>query len=292
MHWGDLVAAKVAASGQLVLGIDPAPEHAPFALSQSSSTFLRRYTEILMVAAHGLVGFVKFQSAFFEAFGSEGVAELARGIALAKELGYAVILDAKCGDIGSTAEAYARAYLSPARAGGTDLEADCLTVNPFLGPGTVEPFVARARDFGKGLFVLVKTSNPDSGWLQDQRVDGGSISELVAELVARWAEETMGRSGVGAVGAVVGATHPEQARRLRALMPRSTLLAPGLGPQGGDASALTSLTTKTGPVLVSASRGIAGVEDRDMPEEAYKVLVRDRIAAFTATGKPQGQRGP
>jgi orotidine-5'-phosphate decarboxylase len=292
MHWGDLVAAKVAAHGQLVLGLDPAPEHTPLALCQSPTTFLRRYTELLMVAAHGLVGFVKFQSAFFEAFGSEGVAELARAMALAKELGYAVILDAKCGDIGSTAEAYARAYLSPAHAGGTDLEADCLTVNPFLGPGTVEPFVARARDFGKGLFVLVKTSNPDSGWLQDQRLDGGLVSELVAELVARWAEETMGSSGVGAVGAVVGATHPEQARRLRALMPRSTLLAPGLGPQGGDASALTSLTTKTGPVLVSASRGIAGVEDRDMPIEAYKVLVRDRIVAFAAMATPQGQKGP
>ena len=289
MHWGDLVAAKVAAHGQLVLGVDPAPEHAPLALSVSPSSFLRRYTEILMVAAHGLVGFVKFQSAFFEAFGSDGVSELARAIALAKELGYAVILDAKRGDIGSTAEAYARAYLSPAHAGGTDLEVDCLTVNPFLGPETMEPFVARARDFGKGLFVLVKTSNPDSGWLQDQRLDGGSVSELVAELVARWAEATIGSSGVGAVGAVVGATYPEQASRLRKLMPRSTLLAPGLGSQGGDASALSSLTTKTGPVLVSASRGIAGVEDRDMPIEAYKALVRDRIAAFAAAANLRGQ---
>src|SRR4029077_21257629 len=98
MHWGDLVAAKVAAHGQLVLGVDPAPEHAPLALCQSPSTFLRRYTELLMVAAHSLVGFVKFQSAFFEAFGSEGVTELARTMALAKELGYGVILDSKCGD--------------------------------------------------------------------------------------------------------------------------------------------------------------------------------------------------
>ena len=292
MHWGDLVAAKVAAHGQLVLGVDPAPEHAPLALHQSPSTFLRRYTEVLMAAAHGIVGFVKFQSAFFEASGSAGIAELARAMALARELGYGVILDSKCGDIGSTAEAYARAYLSPSHAGGTDLEADCLTVNPFLGPGTVEPFVTRARDFGKGLFVLVKTSNPDSGWLQDQRLDGGSVSELVARLVAGWAEETIGASGIGAVGAVVGATHPEQASRLRKLMPKSTLLAPGLGPQGGDAGALTSLTTKTGPVLVSASRGIAGVDDRDMPIEAYKALVRDRIVAFAAMARPQGQTSP
>jgi orotidine-5'-phosphate decarboxylase len=290
MHWGDLVSLKVAAHGQLVLGIDPAPDHAPLALSAGGGPFLRRYTEVLMGAAHGLVGFVKFQSAFFEAFGSEGVSELARAIAVAKERDYAVILDAKRGDIDSTAEAYAQAYLSPAHAGGTDLEVDCLTVNPFLGPETIEPFVTRARDFGKGLFVLVKTSNPGSGWLQDQRLNRGSVSELVAELVAGWADASMGISGVGAVGAVVGATYPEQAGRLRKLMPRSTFLAPGLGSQGGDASALSSLTTKTGPVLVSASRSIARVEDRDIPIEAYKALVRDRIAAYAAA-KPQVSRG-
>jgi len=282
MHWGDLVSLKVAVHGQLVLGIDPAPDHAPLALSAGASPFLRRYTEVLMDAAHALVGFVKFQSAFFEAFGSEGVSELARAIAVAKELDYAVILDAKRGDIGSTAEAYARAYLSPAHAGGTDLEVDCLTVNPFLGPETIEPFVARARDFGKGLLVLVETSNPGSGWLQDQPLEEGSVSELLAGLVARWAEATMGTSGVGAVGAVVGATYPEEASRLRKLMPRSTFLAPGLGAQGGDASALTALATKTGPVLVSASRGIARVEARDEPIETYKALVRDRIVAYTA----------
>jgi orotidine-5'-phosphate decarboxylase len=288
MHWGDLVSAKLAAHGQLVLGIDPAPEHAPLALTAGAGPFLRRYVELLLDAAHGLVGFVKFQSAFFEAFGSTGVSELARAIAVARELDYAVILDAKRGDIGSTAEAYAQAYLSPAHAGGTDLEADCLTVNPFLGPETLEPFVARARDFGKGLFVLVKTSNPDSGWLQDQRLNGNSVSELLAELVAGWAEATIGASGVGAVGAVVGATYPDQASRLRKLMPRSTFLAPGLGSQGGDASALSSLTTKTGPVLLSASRGIARVDDRDMSIETYKELVRDRIVAYAAAAKRQG----
>jgi orotidine-5'-phosphate decarboxylase len=285
MHWGDLVSEKVAAYGQLVLGIDPAPEHAPRALSTSVSPFLRRYTEVLMGAAHGLVGFVKFQSAFFEAFGSGGVSELARAIAVAKEFGYAVILDAKRGDIGSTAAAYAQAYLSPAHAGGSDLEVDCLTVNPFLGPETIEPFVARARDFGKGLFVLVKTSNPDSGWLQDQPLKGGSVSELLAGLVARWAEATIGVSGVGAVGAVVGATYPDQATRLRQLMPRSTFLAPGLGPQGGDVTALSALTTETGPVLVSASRGIAGVDNRDMPIERYEALIRERIRAYAAATK-------
>jgi orotidine-5'-phosphate decarboxylase len=203
-------------------------------------------------------------------------------MSVARELGFAVILDAKRGDIGSTAEAYARAYLSRAHAGGTDLEADCLTVNPFLGPKTLEPFVARARDFGKGLFVLVKTSNPDSEWLQGQRLEGGSISELVAEQVARWADATTGASGVGAVGAVIGATYPEEAARLRKLMPRSPFLAPGFGAQGGDASALAALATRTGPVLVSASRGIAGVEDRNMPVEAYSTMVQNRIAQYAS----------
>jgi orotidine-5'-phosphate decarboxylase len=290
VHWGDLVLAKVAAHGQFVLGIDPAPEHAPLALTTGASPFLRQYTEILMKAARGLVGFVKFQSAFFEAFGSDGLSELARAIALAKELAYGVILDAKRGDIGPTAEAYARAYLSPAHAGGTNFEVDCLTVNPFLGPATMEPFVERAQDFGKGIFVLVKTSNPDSGWLQDQRLNGGSVSELLAELVARWADATMGSNGVGAVGAVVGATYPEQAGRLRVLMPRSTFLAPGLGPQGGDPTALSALATKTGPVLVSASRGVAGVDDRDMPIETYRALIRERILAYAAAAKLPNQR--
>jgi orotidine-5'-phosphate decarboxylase len=287
MHWGDLVSAKMASHGPLVLGIDPVPDHAPLALTGGAGSFLQRYTELLLNAAHGLVGFVKFQSAFFEAFGSGGISELARAIAVAKERGYAVILDAKRGDIGSTAEAYAQAYLTPVHAGGADLEVDCLTVNPFLGPETIEPFVARARDFGKGIFVLVKTSNAGSGWLQDQLVDGVSISEMLAGLIARWAEETIGSSGVSAVGAVVGATYPEQARRLRELMPKSAFLAPGLGSQGGDASALSLLTTKTGPVLVSVSRGIARVADRDMSIEGYEALIRSRINAYAAVARPQ-----
>lgn len=211
--------------------------------------------------------------------GSAGVASLARSIASARELGFAIILDAKRGDIGSTAEAYARAYLEP---GASDLEVDCLTINPFLGPETLEPFVQRARDFGKGLFVLVKTSNPGSGWLQDQQIGDESVSARIADLVAGWAEETRGASGVGAVGAVVGATYPAQGQALRRLLPRSVLLAPGLGEQGGDPAAITALATPSAPVLISASRGIAAVEDRGIPLEDYKALVRERIAAFQA----------
>lgn len=277
MHWGDTVKSKVETVGSLVLGIDPAPEHAPKSLVEQPEHFLERYVAILLDGAVGKAGFVKFQSAYFEAFGSAGSASLARCIASARERGFSVILDTKRGDIGSTAEAYARAYLVP---GGSDLEVDCLTINPFLGPETLEPFVNCARDYGKGLFILVKTSNPGSGWLQDQRIAGASVSERVAEVVAGWADETLGHHGIGAVGAVVGATYPSQGQQLRVAMPRSVFLAPGLGVQGGDPQAISALATATGPVLISASRGIGAIKDREMTLDDYGALIRQRLDQF------------
>lgn len=284
MHWGDTVKTGVKTLGPLVLGIDPLPDHAPDTLMGDLSRFLERYTSALLDGAEGKVAFVKFQSAYFEAWGSSGIASLATCIANARERGFAVILDAKRGDIGSTASAYARAYLEPR---GSDLEVDCLTINPFLGPETMEPFVDCARHHGKGLFVLVKTSNTDSGWLQDQSTDRSSVSERVAEVVARWADPTLGDHGVAAVGAVVGATYPEQSRLLRDAMPRSVFLAPGLGAQGGDAAAISALATPTAPVLVSASRGIAAVKDRTISLATYVEIIRDRLDQFReALGRP------
>lgn len=278
MHWGDEVQWRVDRFGPLVLGIDPDVDHAPEALH--GSYFLRNYVEIVLDGAYDRVGFVKFQSAYFEAHGSSGVAALAHGVASARERGLAVIMDAKRGDIGSTAEAYARAYLTP---GASDLESDCMTVNPFLGRDTLEPFVARARHHGKGLFVLVKNSNPQSGWLQDQQLsDGFTVSERVAAFVAELAEETAGVTGIGAVGAVVGATYADQGARMRAIMPRSPFLAPGLGAQGGNPKAMARLMTPTGPVLISASRGVAAVEDRGISLSDYRTLVAHRIDDFKA----------
>jgi|SRR5579859_22381 len=277
MHWGETVSQRVEAVGPLVLGIDPAPSRAPSVLASDPETFPVRYTEALLNGAVGRVGFVKFQSAFFEALGSAGVVALAKCIAAARERGLAVILDAKRGDIGSTAAAYARAYLTP---GASDLEVDCLTVNPFLGPETLEPFIACARSYGKGLFVLVKTSNQGSGWLQDQHIDGTQVSHRIADLVSTWASETLGGSGVGAVGAVVGATYPSEAAQLRSRMPKSVFPAPGLGAQGGDPAAMAGMATPTGPVLISASRGIGAVDDRDISLDDFVALVRSRINAF------------
>ncbi len=277
MHWGDAVKLRTESFGPLVLGIDPVIDNAPKALSDNPNSFLERCTAALLDGAEGKVGFVKFQSAYFEAWGSPGIVSLARCIAEARERGFAIIMDAKRGDIGPTTEAYARAYLTP---NASDLEVDCLTVNPFLGPETLEPFVNCARDYGKGLFVLCKTSNPGSGWLQDRNIGGFTVSERIAEIVAAWASETLGSQGIGAVGAVVGATYPMQGQQLRNAMPQSVFLAPGLGAQGGDPVAISALATPTGPVLVSASRGVAAIQERDLSLDAYVALVRQRLDAF------------
>ena len=284
MHWGDTVKAKVAALGPLVLGIDPVAGHAPSTLPREHGPFLQQYTAALLAGAQGRVGFVKFQSAFFEATGSGGVVALARCMAMARDHGFAVILDVKRGDVGSTAQAYAKAYMTP---GASDLEADCITVSPFLGPDSLAPFIDCARTFGKGVFVLAKTSNPGSGWLQDQVIEGLAVSHRIADLVAKWAEETLGEGGIGAVGAVVGATYPAEAALLRQRMARSAILAPGLGAQGGDLAAMAAMATPTGPVLISASRGVAAVEDRSVAVSDYVSLISARIDAFrTALNLP------
>jgi orotidine-5'-phosphate decarboxylase len=201
---------------------------------------------------------VKFQSAYFEACGLAGLTALSAGIRKARAAGIGVILDAKRGDIGATAAAYARAYLTPASAGGSgDFEADCLTVNPLMGPDTLEPFVECATRFGKGLFVLCRTSNPGAGWLQDKLTGNRLVSDRLADLIAAMGANANSDLRLNAVGAVVGATVPHEGRRLRQLLPRSIILAPGLGAQGGDAAAIHSLRGSTpGDLLIPVSRGL------------------------------------
>lgn len=286
-HWGDLVAEQTARYGELVVGIDPVREDVPAAFGADdprSAKWLERYVAFVFETIAGHAGIVKFQSAFFEAWGSAGVRALAGGIAQAKAHRIGVIMDAKRGDIDSTAAAYARAYLTPAAAGGvSDLEADCLTINPFLGPDTLEPLMRCVREYGKGLFVLAKTSNPGSGWLQDKTVDGARVSDRVAELVAALGRDTKGKSGLSAVGAVAGATYPEDGRRLRALMPDAILLAPGVGAQGASVDNLRVLRRAgVSGLLVPVSRGITKITDRSLSLADYATLIQKRIAEFRA----------
>jgi orotidine-5'-phosphate decarboxylase len=285
INWADFVGEKTKERSDLVLGIDPVLSDIPDCFKKngtSASDAVRAYVLFLLETTTDQVGFVKYQSAFFEALGAAGIAVLAESIAAAKRHGHGVILDAKRGDVGGTAAAYARAYLTPASAGGlSDLEIDCMTINPFLGPETLEPFVDCAKRYGKGLFVLVKTSNPGAGWLQDKEVDGTRVSDRVAQLVARWAGETVGISGLSSIGAVIGATYPEDGRRLRAIMPNSIFLAPGLGPQGGKADSIASLRRTDGSgVLVPVQRGITKVGDLSITKDAYAALVRQRVQEY------------
>jgi orotidine-5'-phosphate decarboxylase len=285
MSWADFVGEKTRERSDLVLGIDPVLSDIPDCFKErgtSTPDAVRDYVMFLLETTADQVGFVKYQSAFFEALGAAGVAVLARSIAEAKWLGHGVILDAKRGDVGGTAAAYARAYLTPASAGGfSDLEVDCMTINPFLGPETLEPFVDCAKKYGKGLFILVKTSNPGAGWLQDKEIDGSRVSDRIAQLVAGWAEETVGVSGLSSIGAVIGATYPEDGRRLRAIMPNSIFLAPGLGPQGGKADSIAALRRTDGSgVLVPVQRGITKVDDLSITKDDYAAFVRQRVQDY------------
>jgi orotidine-5'-phosphate decarboxylase len=287
-HWGDFAAGQAKQSGSLVLGIDPVHEDIPHCFRDrfdDRGECLAAYIGFLIETSKHKGGFVKFQAAFFEAFGLAGLSSLSKGIALAKKRGLGVILDAKRGDIGSTAAAYARAYLTPASAGGLpDFEVDCLTVNPFLGPDTLEPFVDCSRRFGKGLFILTKTSNPGSAWLQDKHIDGEAVSDRIARMIGGFAGETLGASGLGAVGPVVGATFPEDGRRLRALMPDSIFLAPGIGPQGGTPDNIAALKREAGGgVLVPVSRGLTKVDDLTVSRDAYGAIIQARIEALAAS---------
>src|SRR3954447_21841351 len=175
--WIELVERNVAKFGDLVAGIDPSLADIPEFFGHDGQ-WIERFVDFMIESIEGRVGFVKFQSAYFEACGLAGLAALAAGIRKARAAGIGVILDAKRGDIGATASAYARAYLTPASAGGSgDFEADCLTVNPLMGPDTLEPFVECPNRFGKGLFVLCRTSNPGAGWLQDKMTGNRPVSD-------------------------------------------------------------------------------------------------------------------
>jgi orotidine-5'-phosphate decarboxylase len=192
---------------------------------------------------------VKPQSAFFEAHGADGVRAFAQVCEYARAAGLIVIADAKRGDIGSTARAYAQAFIPLA---------DAVTVNPYLGGDSVEPFLEACRREGAGIFCLVKTSNPGSADVQDVALaDGRKLWQHVAELVRGWGEELMGERGLSAVGAVVGATFPSEVAEARELLPHSVLLLPGIGAQGATpADVVAAFAAGPASALVSASRSV------------------------------------
>jgi orotidine-5'-phosphate decarboxylase len=218
-------------------------------------------------AIEGLVPAVKPQIAMYEQFGVPGVAAFERTVSYCHSKGLLVIGDVKRGDIGSTSGAYAAAHLGAVEIGGktfAPFNEDFATVNPYLGTDGVKPFIDVCRTHDKGIFVLVKTSNPSSGEFQDRLIDGKPLYELVGEKVREWGESATDASGWSDVGAVVGATYPEMGAALRAVMPRNFILVPGYGAQGGKGKDLVHFFDRDGlGAIVNSSRGIIAAWKQD-----------------------------
>lgn len=219
-----------------------------------------RFNKEIIDAVQDLVPAVKPQIAMYEQFGTPGLVTYWRTVNYAHEKGLLVIGDIKRGDIGSTSEAYARAHIGKVKVNGHDLrvfDEDFATVNPYMGVDSVKPFIDVCNENNRGIFVLVKTSNPSSADFQDVRMqDGRPLYELVGEKVREWGESSMDGE-YSNVGAVIGATYPEQAKDLRALMPHTFILAPGYGAQGATAKDLSGFFNSDGTgAIVNSSRGI------------------------------------
>ena len=254
----------------IVVGLDPMLNYIP---EQVQKKAFAEYGETLEGAAeaiwqfnkeivdktYDLIPAVKPQIAMYEQFGLPGLAAFKKTVDYCKEKGLVVIGDIKRGDIGSTSAAYAVGHIGKVKVGSktyAPFDEDFVTVNPYLGSDGVNPFLDVCKEEKKGIFVLVKTSNPSSGEFQDQKIDGRPLYELVGEKVAAWGSEVMGDE-YSYVGAVVGATYPEMGKVLRKVMPKAYILVPGYGAQGGKGKDLVHFFNEDGlGAIVNSSRGI------------------------------------
>ncbi len=293
-----LIEAQVAKRSIVIAGLDPHPTLLPPDVIEEASDApaieracraYRRFCFEILEAVEPEVVAVKPQIAFFELLGSAGIAVFEEVVHRARSLGLLVIGDLKRGDIGSTAEAYASAWLG----GGTfseqplkRIELDALTINPYLGSDGIRPFLARAQERAHGLFILVRTSNPSSAELQELECDreGTLLYQRVGDLVAEWGRESLGAHGYSSVGAVVGATFPKSLSALRSRLPSVPFLLPGYGAQGGGIAAVEAGLDDRGlGAWVSASRSIAfayrsapvGTDWRTAAREAARAMRKE-----------------
>ena len=264
----------------VVVGLDPMLDYVPEFIRKKAyaeygetlkgaAEAIFEYNKGIIDATYDLIPAVKPQIAMYEQFGIEGLHAFKKTVDYAKSKALVVIGDIKRGDIGSTSSAYAVGHLGGVKVGNTlcrSFDEDFITVNPYLGSDGVNPFIDVCREEGKGIFVLVKTSNPSSGEFQDKLTDSRPLYELVGEQVAKWGETHMGES-YSYVGAVVRATYPEMGKILRKLMPKTYILVPGYGAQGGKAADLAPYFNEDGlGAIVNSSRGIIAA----YKQEKYK----------------------
>ena len=263
----------------ICVGLDPMlsyiPEHiVKKALSENGETMkgaaeaIWQFNKGIVDATHDLIPAVKPQIAMYEQFGIPGLQAFKKTVDYCKEKGLVVIGDIKRGDIGSTSAAYAVGHLGRVQVGSKSyvpFDEDFATVNPYLGSDGVKPFIEVCKEEKKGLFILVKTSNPSSGEFQDRLIDGRPLYELVGEKVAEWGADCIG-DDYSYIGAVVGATYPEMGKVLRKVMPKSYILVPGYGAQGGKGKDLVHFFNEDGlGAIVNSSRGIIAA----YKQEAY-----------------------
>lgn len=254
----------------IVVGLDPMLNYIPKFIQEKAfqeygetlegaAEAIWQFNKGIVDATYDLIPAVKPQIAMYEQFGLPGLAAYKKTVDYCKEKGLVVIGDIKRGDIGSTSAAYAVGHLGKVQVGSkfyAGFDEDFATVNPYLGSDGVKPFIDVCKEEKKGLFILVKTSNPSSGEFQDQMIDGRPLYELVGEKVAQWGEGCMGDE-YSYIGAVVGATYPEMGKVLRKIMPKSYILVPGYGAQGGQGKDLVHFFNEDGlGAIVNSSRGI------------------------------------
>ena len=276
----------------IVVGLDPTLNFVPGflldkAINEKGETLeaeadaIFEFNKKIVDAVYDLIPAVKPQIAMYEQFGIPGLMAYKKTLDYCHEKGLLVIGDAKRGDIGSTSTAYAIGHLGKVKIGSTEIapiDTDFLTINPYMGSDSVVPFVEECKKYDKGLFILVKTSNPSSGEFQDQKVGKKAVYELVGKKVDEWGAELV-KNGYSDVGAVVGATYPEMGEVLREIMPKAYILVPGYGAQGGTAAELKPFFNKDGlGAIVNSSRGIIA---------AYK---QEKYAEYGAEGFAEAAR--
>jgi orotidine-5'-phosphate decarboxylase len=297
-HFADKLTAAIKEKNSVVcVGLDPRIDQIPahivtkakenYGMSfESAAEAIIEFNKAIIDAIADLVPVVKPQIAFYELFGEHGMRAFKETCKYAQDKGLLVLADIKRSDIGSTAKAYAQAYLGETEFFGTSesvMNIDAVTLNPFMGYDSVDPFMVECRKHGKGIFVLVKTSNASSGDFQDRKIDesGLSISDLAASFVESWAFDEVGESGYSFVGSVVGATYPRDLGRLRELMPSSYILVPGYGAQGGTAEDVKAAFDENGlGALINSSRGIIFAYETEGDAENYADAARQAVIAM------------
>ena len=307
MAFDRLIEGIVKMQNPTVAGLDPKLDYVPASIKEScfekygktlegAAAALLEFNKAIIDKIYDIVPAIKPQAAYYEMYGWQGIKALCETIAYAKSKGMFVITDGKRNDIGTTMEAYATAHLGTTDVAGEEIDAfgaDALTVNGYLGTDGIKPLAEICDKKDKGIFVLVKTSNPSSGELQDMKLENGStVYAQMGSMCENWGESLMGKYGYSGVGAVVGATYPDQLAEMRAKAPHTFFLVPGYGAQGGGAQDAKNAFDKRGlGAIINSSRGIMcawkkqGLTEDDFAEAARAEALRMKEDILSTIGE-------